>query len=887
MKKIAHSIHHTHWDLIWYFTVQDADVQFAYNMKELLNAFDNKEVNQFFLDGQTAPIDTYIRLYPEDEQRISKYVSSGKLVIGPFNSQLDSFITSGESVINNLRLGHKTAERLGKVSKIAYLPDSFGHSIDYPKIFNQFGIHDFVITRGVGDEYDLGSEFHLKSSDQSELLVYTMIAGYGYGCYPFKEGTLFSDAAVDYNKIDVHKLIERLLSYSTIENEFVFPLGFDQNPMIYEIDNKIERYNEMQDEIKFIETDWEEFFDTIRAKGKNIKTHTHELISTQYHRVHRSIYSARADIKALQDKCERILTYELQPMMTLLDSLGIEYNHGLIDRAWETLILCQTHSSANLTDETNDYIKRETQNALNLAYSHKSYLLKLMSISLNMKNNDDVPLIVFSTIPNNHDEVINARVFTKTDSFNLYYDSKKIPYITLKKERKNNGVLRKDPLKINNNKFYYETDIQFLAKNLEGISYRTYLIKEETQSDAITSIPVSTNHFIENEYYKVFQNSDGVSVLDKRTGEVHETVLFIEDVGDEGDSFDYSYPTKDSRFVDYFDNASVNYTDTLLQKTMSITGNLEIPKDLKERSIAKTSSILKYNIKLVLESNSTIIKVNGTFNNDAEQHRVRLVFTGDEANDYSFAGTQYGYIKRKTYDESHENWRERGYFEEPSSIYPLLNHVSSVNEDKIRTIYTRSSKEYEFVGEGYKNIGVTIFRSYGALGYPDLNRRPGRPSGMDYTVFETPKCQMKGDNEFELGFSFDSEFNENEIFNQYVSFATNSSVYQKQTYNQSINPIDYFPTNPTRNSLPLHYRLLEVKKGEGVFGSIVKSETTKAYLLRLFNSSDRKTKLGNIESDNVELTFKETNLEETKINDSSDVYQAGELKIIRVIKEEK
>src|SRR5699024_2652105 len=139
MKKIAHSIHHTHWDLIWYFTVQDADVQFSYNMKEILDAFDNNEMDNFFLDGQTAPIVDYIRLFPEDEKRIKKYVSSGKLVIGPFNSQLDSFITSGESVINNLRLGHKTANRLGKVSKIAYLPDSFGHSIDYPKIFNQYG----------------------------------------------------------------------------------------------------------------------------------------------------------------------------------------------------------------------------------------------------------------------------------------------------------------------------------------------------------------------------------------------------------------------------------------------------------------------------------------------------------------------------------------------------------------------------------------------------------------------------------------------------------------------------------------------------------------------------------------------------------------------------
>ncbi len=48
MKKIANCIHHTHWDPIWYFPAQDAFVQFSYNMKELLAAFDEGLVKDFF-----------------------------------------------------------------------------------------------------------------------------------------------------------------------------------------------------------------------------------------------------------------------------------------------------------------------------------------------------------------------------------------------------------------------------------------------------------------------------------------------------------------------------------------------------------------------------------------------------------------------------------------------------------------------------------------------------------------------------------------------------------------------------------------------------------------------------------------------------------------------
>src|SRR5699024_9746690 len=165
-----------------------------------------------------------------------------------------------------------------------------------------------------------------------------------------------------------------------------------------------------------------------------------------------------------------------------------------------------------------------------------------MSLSIDVEP-DYVPLIVFNTIPFERDEVIKTKVFTNKNKFNLYHHNNKIPYTILNQEKKNNGVLRKDPLKIDTNKFYYETDILFRAEKMEGISYRTYLIKEE--DDITVNLSTKTSHFIENEYYKVFQTDNGISIEDKRTGEIHEQALIIEDSGDEGDSFDYSYPTND------------------------------------------------------------------------------------------------------------------------------------------------------------------------------------------------------------------------------------------------------------------------------------------------------------------------------------------------------
>lgn len=886
-KKIAHCIHHTHWDLIWYFTAQDAAVQFSYNMKEMLRGFKEGRIVSFFMDGQTAPIDEYLYMHPEDEIYIKELVSSGKLIIGPFNSQLDCFISSGESVVNNLRLGIRTSRKLGHISKIAYLPDSFGHSYDFPKIFNKFGIKDFVITRGVGDSYGVGSEFYMKSNDGSELLVCTMLSGYGYGCYAFKEGTLFEDDAKDYNGISVKNLIDRLLKYSTIENEFVFPLGFDQNPAILDIPQKIEFYNKKQEDIEFKLTTWEDFCNHVREKGNNIKVHKGELFSTQYHRVHKSIFSARADIKGLQDRCERLLTYELQPLMSMLDSLGIEYDHGLIDRAWENLVKCQTHSSANLTDETNNYIERETKNALNLANSAKIYLMKLVSISLEGGKSGSYPLVIFNTLPNKRKMIIQVKILTKTPNFKILDDSgNNLSFTVIKSIKKNCGVLRKDAELVDYSKFYYETDIVLETNEFNGISYKTFDVVETEESSF--DLFSQYDRFIENNRYKIYKNQDGIVIRDKKLDLKIERAMYIEESGDEGDSFDYSYPDHDLVLYDYMDNSVVEYSMSKEMNIMRIKGKMMIPFDLQKRKDKICDTEMPYSIRIVLKKDSDVIEISGEIDNKSEQHRVRLVFRGTNINEYSFAGTQYGYIKRETNPGELEIWRKNNWFEEPSPTFPLLNHVSMVNDNYTLSAFTRSSKEYEFIGNGFSDIAVTLFRSYGALGYPDLNRRPGRPSGLDYMVFTTPESQMKKKNKFELALYLAKEFDANKITNSYIEYACEDSYYQKQDFDKSINPISYFPTNPLEKLLPRAYEFIEAENLDGSFGTIVKSDLSESYIMRVYNNKNHSSNGGELKGyiKNKEMYITDL-LDESEIMGVSEKLpkmDAGELRIIKIKK---
>lgn len=391
MKKTANIYHHTHWDNEWYFTEEDSLIQLSYHMKEMLYALENNIINYFYLDGQTAILEDYVQLHPEDVLRIEALIKNKRLFVGPFHTQLDSFITSGESVINNLRYGIQLGNQYGGVSRVAYLPDSFGQSQDYPKIFNGLDIYDFVFRRGMGDEHNLPLDFIFKSNDGSTLLSTTLNCGYGFATEPFINKTLNKNAGLDYDGKDIASQLDKLEKLSTLENDFLLPIGNDQTPVIYDF-NQLLAYYQNDEKYNYKEVTLEDYMNKLSCQREHLKTYQGEFLNPQYHRVHRSIYSARMDIKNAQDKIERMMALEIQPLMTMLDNIGFSYDEKIINRIWNLLARSQTHSGATNTDKTNNLILTRTQRALNLAEALKIYLVRKVALSIDSKLS---PIVIF------------------------------------------------------------------------------------------------------------------------------------------------------------------------------------------------------------------------------------------------------------------------------------------------------------------------------------------------------------------------------------------------------------------------------------------------------------------------------------------------------------
>jgi alpha-mannosidase len=117
---------HTHWDREWY---EPFDV-FAERLVAMMDGLLDLAAAgfpHFHLDGQTAMIDDYLARRPERAGELEAHVREGRLSAGPWVTQMDEFLVSGESHVRNLRMGLERSRELGAEPTVGYLPDQFGH----------------------------------------------------------------------------------------------------------------------------------------------------------------------------------------------------------------------------------------------------------------------------------------------------------------------------------------------------------------------------------------------------------------------------------------------------------------------------------------------------------------------------------------------------------------------------------------------------------------------------------------------------------------------------------------------------------------------------------------------------------------------------------------
>lgn len=337
MAKQVHVVPHMHWDREWYFTAEESKILLMNNMEEIMSRLENDDdYPTYTLDGQTAILEDYFSIMPQNRERVKRLVEQGRLIIGPWYTQTDEMVVGQESIVRNLLYGHKDCEEFGRVMKIGYLPDSFGQSSQLPMILNGFDINRCMFWRGTSERYGTDkTEFYWKSDDGSRVLTQLLPLGYAIGKY------LPTDFDELKNRCDKYMPV---LDKGATTDHIIIPNGHDQMPIQKNIYDVLKQLHNVYPEKAFFLSDYEKVFDELE-KSDDFYTVRGEFLDGKYMRVHRSIFSSRADIKSMNTRIENKITNILEPLASMAYALGFEYYHGYIESIWKDIMKNHAHDS--------------------------------------------------------------------------------------------------------------------------------------------------------------------------------------------------------------------------------------------------------------------------------------------------------------------------------------------------------------------------------------------------------------------------------------------------------------------------------------------------------------------------------------------------------------
>lgn len=879
MKRKVHVVPHSHWDREWYFTTSRSKVYLMKDLKDVLDTLEsNPDFKYFMVDAQGSLLDDYIKWMPQDKDRITKLVKEKKLVIGPWYTQTDQLVISGESIVRNMYYGMKRCETFGGYMNVGYVPDSFGQSGNMPQIYKEFGIDDTLFWRGVSDDMVNHTDYNWRGDDGS--VVFTTQIPFGY----YIGGNIPEDPKQS-EEFWQKECFEKAGGRSATKHIY-FPNGFDQAPIRTNLPEIIKERNEKDPENEYVISCIEDYIKDVKSENPELEEVSGELVIAKHMRIHKSIFSSRSDLKVMNTQIQNYVTNVMEPLLTLSYNLGNDYPHEAVGEIWKLLFENAAHDSIGscISDTANEDVYVRYKQARDIAVN----LVELHSrlIATSVKNDAEMTFTLINTLPQKRNDTVVVKTYIPGGNFAILDEKgNKVDYTVIESRDLTDYVLSQTIKLDPSRKFYVpsqvlEATIAIKTSDVPAFGYVQYTL--DTKGNSAKNL--EKKNTLENEFYAINVEEDGsLTITDKENNVTYKNQGVLVENGDDGDSFNYSPPRKDLEVFSNKSECNVEVSGSDIYDQAVIKFNMVVPKDLEERAEGKVSVNLPITMTVALRKDSKVIDFNVHVDNKGLSHRLCVLFDSQIVSSFNYADEQFGSIKRPNYYEkemklymaSAENKTEKKtgvqelanwandqstWQEPPISIEPTQSYVSLTDGKQGIAVIPQGVREYEVLDDHM--IRLTLFRTYGFMGKENLIYRPGRASGE--RIIETPAAQLLKEMDFAFGFTtYASDINEANVDTLAKAYNTNIEVY---TYAEFLNGRLIFSQREIEGTKESRYSLFETEN-KLVVSAIKKAEDNEGYIIRLFNGKNHE----NI-SDTIKFNFdvKEayyTNLKEEKTED--------------------
>lgn len=889
-----HIISNTHWDREWRYPFQRNRQMLVDMIDKVIEILEtNPDYRAFHLDSQSIVIKDYLEIKPHKENLIKKLVTEKRLFIGPWYVLPEQFQVGGENLIRNLLFGHKISKKYGRVSKIGYSPFSWGQISQLPQIYKEFGIELIMFYRGVNSLDSPKAEFLWIGADGTEAIAsrFSTMPRYNFYFYiyrPVIHNEFFSDIEYKWSKGGVpfhfadkslvdedYFIVDPIDGYypenikkqvETIINDqvddfttphIIWMEGHDSSGPNEKTVQIIKDIKKIFPDLNVIHSTLEDY-----AKGllenvdlKSLKKVYGERRSAQFDRRSGNLYgyttSARMYLKQKNFEAERWIQFYAEPFNVFSSLVGRDVKDDYTDLAWNLIVQNSAHDSIGgcSLDEVHEDMMCRYKQAIEISKGVYEKAIKYIVQNLNMNefkvsDHSNLFLTVFNPTQFIRNEVAECFIdipkeYDKGGIEIFDYEGNNI-LVQIKSIQSVQPVLEQmidRPMYFDMIRYHCFIDV----KNIPGFGYKSFCLRPIKRSNVkgqMLNVELYKQKTIENNYLKVKINSNGTfNLFDKVNKKEFKGLGYFYDEGEAGHAWvnipvkPFYTTLKSKPKIKVLENNS-------LCASVSIKHRLKVAANLAERK-KKNPKLKSVDIELILilKHNSKNLELKVEINNQAESHRLRIMFPTRLNAKYHFAEGQFDVVKRDIKRIESKEW-----IEQPMYDYPV-HHFMDVSDNKIGlSVIVDGLKEYEVKNDKQKTIAITLFRGFEYIIQPS--------SKQDYTFQKGSQCLGKSCFRLAL-YPHKGDWQSGEVYKEALNFNNSLSIVQSGKAN---------------GTLSIENSFIKIYPDDLIFSALKKSEDEDGLVLRIYNPNDKDVK-GRIEFYNPITKVEQVTLEEIFIKE--------------------
>ena len=864
----CHFISNTHWDREWRFSARRTQYMLGYMLDMLMDILEKyPEFRHFHLDSQTMPVQDYLEVYPEKKELFKKYVSEGRIGIGPWFCLPDEFCVGGESLIRNLLLGHKIGKEMGGISKTGYSPFGWGQISQLPQIYAGFDIHFASFYRGVNEYNTPKSEFYWESPDGTRIYgsrlgkrpryniwyvvqrpVYfnqsnennrDMLWNDNNGAFKFidsENGRLdyqYAHPFYEYHKENIKPRGEQAIKEQ--DNDWTTPhrfwsVGHDSScpdarevQMIKDLDEALPNAHVFHSTLKEMEQGIIDDFDPSSPviKGEMREPYTKGSVSAMMG----WIISARTYIKQTNFDTERRLTNYAEPMAVFASFCGAPYPQNFIDLSYNYLLQNHGHDSIGACGRDivyEDVISRFRQSReLSVCVFERAFMDVAGDIDLGSFDKNDAAIVIFNPAPTKRSEAVKISVELpaewKADSFKIVdAEGNELKYQILATNM-NNAQIIQNPNDVANVLHTQQYTIMLDVKDVPAMGYKTLKMQPLYHVRAKNPVTMKKNaQTMENEYLRVTINANGTyDVLEKDTGKLFTSLGYFKDTGETGNPWEHIVPENDETFTTLNESAKITLLhEGELETSYKVVIDWALPEGRNMDEKTRSSHLKPFKIEniVTLKKGSRYLEVETTVDNQSEDHYFQVAFPTNIKAEFVHAQGQFDVVKRPIKRPDYSL-----YDEIPMTEHPMNSFVDISDGKQGVALLNTGLKAYEAADDECNTMYLSLLRSFPL-------RICVTSDMQDYSGWDKGS-QCIGKNTFRYAFMPHSgDWEEGKVWTE------------SDNFNLTFSAAQLAPTDHGKNAL--EHSFIELSDDMLSVSAVKRSEDGEGWIVRLFNPSD-------------------------------------------------